>query len=245
MTDDATTTSVPAPIDEAPSLERTVLQLTQARAPLDDAGEVLGTIDAAGKQPIVVVPVHASRIRNELVIAGLVLLGVTLVIDVGTQLRAGLGVLSLALLGLGVVRAVLVPVPEGSRAVLLRRGALLTTVGPGVHVVRPGIVVSHVVTTRDTPFDARGIEVPTQDDVRVLVDLLLMFRISAPERFVFSISASDFDAVCQATCREALRLQVRGKDSATILDLGEADAERLRQAIGERLAPYGADAVRV
>src|SRR3954454_17634421 len=242
MTDEAATTEVPAaPPEGATSQEYTGLQLTQARAPLDDAGEVLGTIDAAGKQPIVVVPLHASRIRNELVIAGLVLLGVTLVIDVGTQLRVGLGVLSVVLLGLGFVRALLVPVPEGSRAVLLRRGALLATVGPGVHVVRPGIVVSHVVTTRDTPFDARGIEVPTADDVRVMVDLLLMFRITAPERFVFAISATDFDAVCQATCREALRLEVRSKDSASILDLGQADAERLREAIGERLAPDGAE----
>src|SRR3954451_8068106 len=116
MTDDAATTELPAaPIDGGVPVgqDQSPLQLTQARAPLDDAGEVLGTIDAAGKQPIVVVPLHASRIRTELVIAGLGLLAVTLVIDVGTQLRVVLGVLSLVLLGLGFVRALLVPVPEG------------------------------------------------------------------------------------------------------------------------------------
>src|SRR3954466_2378902 len=119
MTEDAATTGTPAaPTDTATVQEDTVLQLTQARAPLDDAGEVLGTIDAAGKQPIVVVPVHASRIRNEFVIAGLVLLGVVFVVDLTAQLRAALGVLAVVLLVLGVVRAVLVPVPEGSRAVL-------------------------------------------------------------------------------------------------------------------------------
>jgi regulator of protease activity HflC (stomatin/prohibitin superfamily) len=228
---------------EAPQ-QRSTLQLTQARAPLDDAGEVLGSMDAEGHQPIVLVPLHASRIRNELVVAGLVLLAVAFLVDVPTPARTGSGVLALVLLVLGFIRALFVVVPEGARAVLLRGGRLHATVGPGVHVVRPGIVVSHVVTTRDTPFDAPGIVVPTRDDVRVRLDMLLMFRITAPERFVFAISAADFDEVCQATCREAVRLLVRAKDSAEILDLGEAEAEQLRVAIGERLEPYGTEAVR-
>src|SRR3954451_8301880 len=114
MTDDAATTELPAaPIDGGVPVgqDQSPLQLTQARAPLDEAGEVLGTVDAAGKQPIVVVPVHASRIRNELVIAGLALLGAAYFVDVATQLRAALAVLAVVLLVLGFVRALLVPVP--------------------------------------------------------------------------------------------------------------------------------------
>src|SRR3954464_9048756 len=111
MTEDAATTGTPAaPTDTATVQEDTGLQLTQARAPLDDAGEVLGTIDAAGKQPIVVVPIHASRIRNDLVIAGFVLLGAALIFDVGAQLRVPLGGVAVVLLVLGFIRAVLVPV---------------------------------------------------------------------------------------------------------------------------------------
>jgi regulator of protease activity HflC (stomatin/prohibitin superfamily) len=246
MTDGASTTEQQAmqvgATDAAP--ESTTLQLTQARAPLDDASEVLGSLDAEGNQPIVLVPTHASRIRNELVVAGVVLLAVAILIEFPAPARAGSGLLALALLVLGFVRALFVLVPQGARAVLLRGGRLHATVGPGIHVMRPGIVVSHVVTTRDTPFDAPGIVVPTRDDVRVRLDMVLMFRISAPERFVFAISAADFDEVCQATCREAVRLLVRAKDSGEILDLGEAEAEQLRQAIGARLEPYGTEAVR-
>ena len=91
---------------------------------------------------------------------------------------------------------------------------------------------------RRIPDDVR-IEVLTRDDVRVRVDALLMFRIVAPERFVFAISAADFDQVCLATCRETVRLLVREKDSSEIHDLGDKDAERLRVAIGDRLASYG------
>jgi regulator of protease activity HflC (stomatin/prohibitin superfamily) len=251
MTDDtmvavppATPTEPAAPAASA-APEGTPLRLTQARAPLDDAAEVLSTLDETGQQPIVVVPSHASRIRNELVIAGAIALGVAILLDVSVPLRSGILTVGVVLVVLGVFRAFLVPVPEGARAVLLRRGRFHATLGPGIHFVRPGITVSHIVTTRDTPFDAPAIEVPTHDDVRVRIDALLMFRIAAPERFVFAISAPDFDQVCQATCREAVRLLVRDKDTNAILDLGDADAEKLRVTIGQRLAPYGVDAVRI
>jgi regulator of protease activity HflC (stomatin/prohibitin superfamily) len=222
-----------------------VLQLTQARAPLEDAAQVLGTADAEGRQPIVLIPSHATRIRNDFVLAGLVLLAIALVVDLAVPVRAALGTAAVGLVLLGVIRALFVSVPEGAKAVLLQRGRFLRTVGPGVHVVRPGIVVSHVVTTRDTPFDAPAIEVPTGDDVRVNVDSLITFRIVAPERFVFAISASDFDEVCQATSHEAIRLLVREKESSEVLDVGDPDAERLRDEIGMRLEPYGVEVVRV
>ena len=45
-------------------------QLTQVRVPLDEAAEAMATPDATGRLPIVVVPTHPFRIRNELVIAG-------------------------------------------------------------------------------------------------------------------------------------------------------------------------------
>jgi SPFH domain / Band 7 family len=202
-----------------------VLQLTQARAPLEDAAQVLGTADADGRQPIVLIPSHATRIRNDLVVAGLVLLAIALLVDLAAAVRAALGAAAVGLLLLGVIRALFVSVPEGAKAVLLQRGRFLRSVEPGIHFVRPGIVVSHVVTTRDTPFDAPAIEVPTGDDVRINVDSLITFRIVAPERFVFAISASDFDQVFQATSHEAIRLLIREKDSSEVLDAGDPDAE--------------------
>jgi regulator of protease activity HflC (stomatin/prohibitin superfamily) len=232
-----------APVQATPTAQ--VLQLTQTRAPLEDAAEVLGTPDAEGRQPIVLVPAHSARIRNDFVLTALVLLGIAIIVDLAVPIRATLGTAAVALFVLGVVRALFVAVPEGAKAVLLQRGRFLRTVGPGVHFVRPGIVVSHVVTTRDTPFDAPAVEVPTGDDVRVNVDSLVTFRIVAPERFVFAISASDFDQVCLATSQEAIRMLVRGKESSEILDINDSDAERLRDQIGTRLDPYGVEVVRV
>jgi len=169
------------------------IQLTQVRVPLDEAAEALSTQDEAGRLPIVVLPKQAYRIRNGFVGAGLLLVLGGLVFDVTLPLRGGTLAAGALLIILGVFRAFMVPVPEGSRAVLLRRGRFHKTLGPGNHIVVPNIVVSHIVTTRETPFDAPAAEIPTRDDVRTSVDILMTFRIESPEKFVFTISAADFD----------------------------------------------------
>jgi len=138
-----------------------------------------------------------------------------------------------------------VPVPEGARALLLKSGRYHRTLGAGRHIVPPWIVVSHVVTVREIPFDALAAAVSTADDVRVDIDVLLTFTIDAPERFVFAISAPDFDQVCQASALDAIRLLVRTKRAGEILDLGVADTTALRTSIGAALAPYGVEVQRV
>src|SRR6185369_16119293 len=213
---EATGQATPAPAAAPPTL-----QLSQVRAPLEDAAQVPSTADAEGKQPIVLTPSRPTRIRIDLLLAGLVLLVLAALGDLSTAARAVGGVLGIALLVIGILRSLFVAVPEGAQAVLLQLGRFLERVGPGVRMIRPGVVVSHVVTTRDTPFDAPSVEVATSDDVRVNVDLLVTFRIIAPERFVFAISAADFDQVLQATCQEAIRMLVRSKPSTGILDVSD------------------------
>jgi len=221
------------------------IQLTQVRVPLEDTAEALATADAAGRLPIVVLPQHALRIRNELVIAGVIALVVGFIIDFELVTRSAVVGLGGLLIVLGVFRSFQVPVPEGSQAVLLRRGRFYKTLGPGNHIVPPWIIVSHVVTTRETPFDAPSTSIPTRDDVRTNVDILMTFSITSPEKFVFTIAAPDFDQVCQATCQEHVRLMIRDKTSEEVLDMGVAENDRLRKGIGEALATYGVEVVRV
>ena len=88
------------------------------------------------------------------------------IFDVSIALRAGGVGVGVALVILGVFQAFIVPIPEGSQAILLRRGRFYATLQPGNHVVPPWIIVSHLVTTRETPFAATASEFPTRDDVR-------------------------------------------------------------------------------
>ena len=147
------------------------IQLTQVRVPLDDAREALSTQDEAGRQPIVVMPKQAQRIRNGFVLAGIIAILAGLFVDVTLPLRGSAVTAGALLIVLGFFRAFMVPVPEGSKAVLLRRGRFDRTLDPGNHIVVPWIVVSHIVTTRETPFDAPSTEIPTRDDVRTSIDI--------------------------------------------------------------------------
>src|SRR5262245_19081233 len=237
--------SAAAPPTGAPPTEALAIQLTQVRVPLDEAAEALATPDPAGRLPIVVLPRHALRIRNELVIAGVIVLVLGVLLDLEFAVRGGALGLGAVLIVLGVFQSFRVPVPEGSNAVLLRGGRFMKTLGPGNHWAPPWIIVSHIVTTRETPFDAPSLSIPTSDNVRTNVDILMTFKIAEPEKFVFSISAPDFDQVCQATCQENVRLLVRSKDSDDVLDMRDADTELLRTGIEASLATYGVHVVRV
>jgi regulator of protease activity HflC (stomatin/prohibitin superfamily) len=244
---DAGTTALPpaaaaAAVAGSPAMS---IQLTQVRVPLEDAADALSTPDQQGRLPIVILPRHALRIRNELVIAGLVVLVIGFLLDLTLAARGGALALAGLLIVLGIFQSFRVPVPEGSQAVLLRGGRFAKTLGPGNHWAPPWIIVSHIVTTRETPFDAPAVSIPTKDNVRTNVDILMTFTIAAPEKFVFTISAPDFDQVCQATCQENVRLLVRDKDSDEVLDMAPADTQRLAAGIGATLEAYGVQVVRV
>jgi regulator of protease activity HflC (stomatin/prohibitin superfamily) len=221
------------------------VQLTQTRVPLDEAGVAFGVPDANGRLPIVILPSAPYRIRNSLVIAGVIALIVGLILDLEFAARGGLLVGGGLLIVLGVFRAFLVPVPEGSKAILLRRGRIDRTIGPGNHVIPPFIAVSHLVTTREIPFDVPVTEVPTQEGLRVSIDVLLTFGIVRPEQFVYAISAPDFDQVCQAAGQDALRMLIRATSAEHVLDLAGTESAQLAEATGAALGAYGVEVVRV
>ena len=253
MADDPTmetAPSGPSPSTAAVPAELTApqpaqLQLTQARVPLDEAGEAFTVPDASGRLPIVILPRQPFRIRNNFVIAGVIAIVLALLFEVTLAIRGGLLGLGAIAIFLGVFQSFIVPVPEGARALLLKAGRYHRTLDAGRHVVPPWIVVSHVVTVREIPFDTPGWAVSTQDDVRVDVDVLLTFTISSPEKFVFTISAPDFDQVCRASALDAVRALVRSKRSDEILDLSSDDTRSLQASIGAALAPYGVEVRRV
>src|SRR5512134_1696763 len=89
----------PPPSDVPP---QTYLQLTQARVPLDQAGEAFTVPDATGRLPIVVLPEQPFRIRNEFVIAGVIAVVVGVVLQLDIAVRTGLIGIGLVAIFLGV-----------------------------------------------------------------------------------------------------------------------------------------------
>jgi regulator of protease activity HflC (stomatin/prohibitin superfamily) len=225
-----------------------ISQLAQVRVPMEEAADAFATRDATGRTPIVVVPSQPHRIRNQLVLLALVAIAagivVWLVFDNGAFGAAAI-VIGLLLLAFGVYRSFYVLVPEGVAALLMRRGQFVRAIGSGMHVVPPYIAVSHLVTRREIPFEVPVVDAPTQDNVRAALDALITFTITEPYRFVYSISAADFDQVLQASCQHAMRAMIRGIPWDRVNDLAGREADKLRTALSASAESYGVTIVKV
>ena len=231
-------------IDEtfAPDTTNDYTQLTQARIPIDEAADAFSTRDQYGRIPIILVPKRLNRIRNDLVLFALALFGaaVALLYFVGDIALVSLAVvLGIILLILGIYRSFIVRIPEGSNALLIRGGRYIRTISSGTQIVPPWILVSHLITTREIPFDVPVVNVPTNDNVRANVDTLITFRINDPYKFVYNISASDFDQVFQASCQDGLRAMMRNIDSEQVVDLKKEDLKEMLAALSTAVEPYG------
>ncbi|TME64018.1 MAG: SPFH domain-containing protein, partial [Chloroflexi bacterium] len=223
-------------------------QLTSVRVPLDQAADALVSPDASGRTPIVVLTRRQNRISNvSLLIAVLILAGGILwSVLAGNFLLISAAIpLSLVFFVLAIFRSFLVRIPEGAYGLLQQRGKYLRTIESGTQILPPWIVVSHLVTRRIIPFDVPVQEAPTQNNVRSTVQALVTFTISDAYRFVYSISASDFDQVFQAACQNTLRAMVRQISSDEVNNLTRRDTSELRDALSNASEPYGVKMVKV
>ncbi|MBP6473031.1 MAG: SPFH domain-containing protein, partial [Chloroflexi bacterium] len=223
-------------------------QLSQIRVPLEDAAIAFTTRDENGKLPIILIPTQLLRIRNEIVITAVLLLigGVITGILLSEPSLITLGfVISPILLLLGVYRAFMVRIPEGAKALLTRSGRYVRTIDPGLHILPPWIIVSHLITQREIPFDVPLVEAPTSDNVRANVDTLFTFHIYDPYQFVFNISASDFDQVLQAVCQDTLRAFIRTVTSNQVMDLKDATVNHILEPLNVDMASYGVQVMKI
>ncbi|MCY3296924.1 SPFH domain-containing protein, partial [Acinetobacter pittii] len=156
---------------------------------LEDASEVFGSKDQSGRTPIVVVPKNQLRIRWGMVTFGVILLlfgtlgaglGQVPLLDAFSWLGTIIAFLGIVLLALGFARSLFIQVPEGANALLARGGKHVSTVGPGLHIVPPWVIVSHLVTRKEIPYDAPVKEAPTRDNVRATVDTSITFMVTDP-----------------------------------------------------------------
>lgn len=223
-------------------------QLTQARVPLEDSAEAFSTRDASGRIPIVLVPKHMNRIRNDIVLTAIIILvgGITVGVLVNNVTVISLAVLvGIITTVLGVYRSFIVRIPEGVNGLLTKGGRYIRTVSSGTHFIPPWIPVSHLVTRREIPFDVPIVEASTEDNVRANLDILLTFQITDPYHFVYSISADDFDQVFQAACQDALRKMMRKIRSDDITDLDDENMVELLEELGQGISPYGVEITKV
>ena len=223
-------------------------QLTQVRVPLEDAADAFNMRDASGRIPIIVIPQHLNRIRNEVILAALFVLAFGIIggIFIDNVMMIALSIpIGLLLLILGIYRSFVVRIPEGVSALLMRGGRYVKTVGAGTHIIPPWVVISHLVTRREIPFDVPIVQAPTKDNVRANIDTLMTFRITDPYQFVYNISAGDFDQVFQAVCQDSLRLVVRNYEAIQVIDLTRKDLNEVVANLSPDVAAYGVQITKI
>lgn len=223
-------------------------QLTQVRVPLDQAANAFTTRDANGRIPIIIVPEQLNRIRNEVALAAVLVLtfGILGGLWLNNPTLIALAIpVSFLLLLLGVYRSFIVRIPEGVSGLLMRGGRYVKTIGAGTHFVPPWVLVSHLVTRREIPFDVPIVQAPTKDNVRANIDTLMTFRIVDPYQFVYNISAGDFDQVFQAVCQDSLRLVVRNYEAIQVIDLTRKDLTEVVAALSADVEPYGVEITKI
>lgn len=221
------------------------VQLTQQRVPLRRAAEVFAKPDDAGRYPIVVLIKQGGRFSAQLLLVAGAVAATVVLLPVGPILTIAGLVGAVGLLFAGSARAVLVPVPEGTQAVLAERGRFLRVAGPGIQRVPPTVVVTHVVTTREIPFGTLVRGAPLADEVRVDVDLLFTFRIVDPGKFVYNTTAPDFDAFCLSASHAVVRQVARTIRSDQVLEIQLTESAPLQEALAGPLARYGVEVTRV
>src|SRR5215467_12004452 len=131
-------------------------QLRQVRVPLHDASEVFARPDANGRTPIIVTPQRMYRFLNGLVVGALVAFAIGLFGEFvlgQAWLFIAAHAIGVILLVLGIIRWFYVQVPEGVNALLSRGGRYVRTLGSGLHFLAPYIMITHLVTRREIPFD--------------------------------------------------------------------------------------------
>ena len=240
----------PPPVEAAPpapqpvDAERQVLagpyvQIVEVNASPLDAAEALERPDGYGRVPVVVRIQRQPPIRFELILIAVGLAASGLFLPLVAALRAVIIVGAIAFLVVGIISRLFLRVPPGSVGLVVRAGRVSDALDPGIHLVRPNVALTHLVTTRELAFDVPVSEVRSSDGIAVTVDLLLTLGITSPLLLAYTITSSDLDQLVHASTQEAVRTLIRGTEALDALDLDAGAAAQLRDTVDAKLTAYG------
>ena len=230
----------PQPVDaEGQVLAGPYVQIVEVNASPLDAAEALERPDGYGRVPVVVRIQRQPPIRFELILIAVGLAASGLFLPLVAALRAVIIVGAIAFLVVGIISRLFLRVPPGSVGLVVRAGRVSDALDPGIHLVRPNVALTHLVTTRELAFDVPVSEVRSSDGIAVTVDLLLTLGITNPLLLAYTITSSDLDQLVHASTQEAVRTLIRGTEALDALDLDAGAAAQLRDTVDAKLTAYG------
>ncbi len=146
------------------------------------------------------------------------------------------GVIAIAIV-LFVLPASLKVLPDWERAVVLRFGKFIRVSGPGIIFLLPYIDRAIRVDTRILTMDVPRQEMMTRDNVPVMVDAIVLFKVIEPRMAILNIE--NFVRTTSLIAQTSLRSTIGQAELDELLAQRDRINVRLQSVIDEQTEPYG------
>jgi regulator of protease activity HflC (stomatin/prohibitin superfamily) len=130
-------------------------------------------------------------------------------------------------------------VPSGVYCLVQRFGKDIGEVPPGLNWLPAWYRIAYIVSKQSCTYDAPVLQCPTADDVRVAVDVVLVFAINDPTKFIYKLGAKNFDDFLSGTVDEAIRVMVRKETHATVYSLRGSGQDLMLKTLNEKFLESG------
>lgn len=134
---------------------------------------------------------------------------------------------------------VFITVPTGCACIVQKNGVNLGEWSPGRHFANWRHRVVYVVTKQACTYNYNVTNCATRDNVIARVDLTLVFNITKPVTFVYTLGATHFNNMLKSVSEEATRAMVRSIDHTSIYELRSSAADKLLSILNRTFKDYG------
>jgi regulator of protease activity HflC (stomatin/prohibitin superfamily) len=135
--------------------------------------------------------------------------------------------------------SLMMQVPTGVFCLAQKFGQDMGEIEPGLHILPSWWRIAYVVSKQACSYDAPVRECPTQDDVRVNIDVVIVFQIVDASKFIYKLGCKNFDEYLSGTVDEAIRILVRQQDHKTVYELRGEKADIMLASLNEKFQECG------
>jgi len=135
--------------------------------------------------------------------------------------------------------SIMMQIPSGCSCLLQKFGQDIGEGMPGLHFYPAYYRIAYVVTKQSNTYDAPVQNCPTSDNVRVSIDVVLVFHISNAHDFIYRLGAKNFDEFLSGTVDEAIRMEVRKINHKEIYNMRGEKADYMLTLMNDKFGPAG------
>jgi len=135
--------------------------------------------------------------------------------------------------------SMMLTVPTGVYCLMQRFGKDVGRAEPGLKILPAYYRIAYVVSAQSCTYDAPVRFCPTSDDVRVNIDVVIVFQVTEPHDFIYRLGAKNFDEYLSGTIDEAVRMLVRKEDHTSVYNLRGETAHTMLEILNNKFSPCG------